>query len=166
MKTMRKVTALILTMVLCVALGVPAFAADSSSESNVTTKTYTFGNIIVTVVKAPNEITPMPLGSDYIEDALASPTARHTFTLERGEGPTCGTHVYNESRDDTLLEASFSFTINGETVKLPSETVEPRMNANFFIESANGEDLVGRTVTTIEALNSDSVRYSYTIQQQ
>ena len=73
MKTMRKVTALILTMVLCVALGVPAFAADSSSESDVTTKTYTFGNIIVTVVKAPNEITPMPLGSDYIEDALASP---------------------------------------------------------------------------------------------
>ena len=67
MKTMRKVTALILTMVLCVALGVPAFAADSSSESDVTTKTYTFGNIIVTVVKAPNEITPMPLGSDYID---------------------------------------------------------------------------------------------------
>lgn len=97
MKTMRKVTALILTMVLCVALGVPAFAADSSSESDVTTKTYTFGNIIVTVVKAPNEITPMPLGSDYIEDALARPTARHTFTLERGEGPTCGAHVYNES---------------------------------------------------------------------
>ena len=138
MKKMRKVMALVLTMVLCVALGVPAFAAGSSSESGVTTKTYTFGNIIVTVVKAPNEITPMPLGSDYIEDALASPTARHTFTLERGEGPTCNAHVFNESKDGTLLEASFSFTINGKTVELPSETVEPRMNANFFFETANG----------------------------
>mgnify|MGYP007082443670 CR=1 FL=1 len=39
MKTMRKVTALILTMVLCVALGIPAFAAGSSSESDGTTKT-------------------------------------------------------------------------------------------------------------------------------
>lgn len=166
MKTMRKVMAMILTIALSTALSIPAFAAGTSSELGVTTKTYTFGDIIVTVVKAPNEITPMPIGSDYIENALASPTARHTFTLERGEGPSCNAHVWNETEDDTWLEASFSFTINGDTESLPNQIVEPHMNASFYIETASGEDLVGKTVTTIEALDSDSVRYSYTIEQQ
>ena len=165
MKTMRKVFTLFLTMAMCAAMSVTAFAAGTSSESDVITKTYDLGNVIVTVVNSPSEFTPIPLGYDTVIDALASPIARHTFTLESGEGPRCGAHVYNNS-SDTRLEASFSFTLGNETASLPSEMVVPGRHVNFNIETVNGEDLVGRTVTTIEAIDSDSVRYTYTIEQQ
>ena len=63
------------------------------------------------------------------------------------------------------MESSFSFTLGIETASL-SEMVVPGRHVNFNIETVNGEDLVGRTVTTIEAIDSDSVRYTYTIEQQ
>lgn len=109
---------------------------------------------------------PQPFGYDHVINALAEPMARHTFTLESGEGPACSAHVYNDLENDTMLEATFSFAIGGDTVELPPETVEPLMNANFHIDPTNGEDLVGRTVTTIEMVDSDSVRYTYTIEQK
>ena len=166
MKTMRKVFALFLTMAMCAAISVSAFAAGPASESGVTTKTYDLGNnISVTVMTAPNEITPMPLAFDRVLDALAAPTSRHTFLLESGEGSTCTAHVWNDATNGTMLETTFSVTINGQTSTLPAEEVAPGKNTNFIVEDHSGNDLVGKTVTTIKALDNDSVRYSYLIEQ-
>lgn len=166
MKTMRKVFALVLTMAMCAAMSVSTFALEEDPWSQVTTKTYDLGNgIVATITIAPNEITPMPMGFDVVDNALASPTARHTFPLEEGEGPRCGAHVWNDSTDDTYLEAEFTAVIDGKTTRLPAEEVGPRENANFNIENKDGDDLVGKVVTTITALDSDSVRYSYNIEQ-
>ena len=90
MKKTRKVFALLLTVAMCMAMSVSAFAVGTDPSSEITTKTYELDNgILVTVTTAPNEITPMPLAYDRVIEALASPTARHTFPLESGEGSRC-----------------------------------------------------------------------------
>lgn len=167
MKGTRRVSTLFLTLVMCMVMCVPALAADSDPKSEVTTKTYDLGNgIFATVTTAPNDVTPMPLAYDRVLDALAAPTARHTFLLERGEGSQCSAQVWNDSKDGTNLQATFAVTINGGTTTLPSEEVSPGRNTNFFIEDRNGNDLVGKTVTTIKAIGADSVRYTYLIDQR
>jgi len=128
MKMTKKAFALLLTLAMCVVMSTSAFAAGPASEFGpYYEKTYDLGNgIVVTVTTAPNDITPMPLDSDSVLEALAAPTARHSFLLERGEGSRCTAHVWNDSKDDTKLLATFSVTINGKTTPLPSEEVSPQ----------------------------------------
>ena len=98
MKKTRKVFALLLTVAMCMAMSVSAFAVGTDPSSEITTKTYELDNgILVTVTTAPNEITPMPLAYDRVIEALASPTARHTFPLESGEGSRCSAQIWNDS---------------------------------------------------------------------
>ena len=148
----------------------PPWAQPSATEadlsSQITTKTYELGDgIVVTVTTAPNEITPMPLAYDRVLDALASPTARHTFPLESGEGSKCSAHIWNDSTDGTKMQVRFSVTVNGSTSTLPTEVVAAGKNTNFSVEDKNGNDLVGKTVTNIAAVDASSVRYSYLIEQ-
>ena len=104
MKKTRRVFALLLTVAMCMAMSVSAFATEADLSSQITTKTYELGDgIVVTVTTAPNEITPMPLAYDRVLDALASPTARHTFPLESGEGSKCSAHIWNDSTDGTKM---------------------------------------------------------------
>lgn len=166
MKKIRRVCAMLLTVAMCMAMSVSAFAAGSGANSDVRTKTYEVGDgIVITVTVAPNDITPMPFAYDRVLDALASPTARHTFPLESGEGSQCSAQVWNDSTDGATLEAAFALTINGKTTSIPAEEVAPGENANFFAEDKNGNDLVGKVVTNIAAVDADSVRYTYLISQ-
>ena len=60
MKKTRRVFALLLTVAMCMAMSVSAFATEADLSSQITTKTYELGDgIVVTVTTAPNEITPM-----------------------------------------------------------------------------------------------------------
>lgn len=166
MKKIRRVFALLLTIAMSMALCVPVFAAEVETDAGITTETYYLGDdIVITVTTAPNDITPMPLDYDRVLDAVASPKARHTFPLEKGEGPKCGAHVWNDSTDGTELDATFTVTINGASSDPISKRVSAGKNTNFIVENKNGEDLVGKIVTEIKAVNADSVRYSYLIEQ-
>ena len=61
MKKTRRVFALLLTVAMCMAMSVSAFATEADLSSQITTKTYELGDgIVVTVTTAPNEITPIP----------------------------------------------------------------------------------------------------------
>ena len=166
MKKTRKVFALLLTVAMCMAMSVSAFAVGTDPSSEITTKTYELDNgILVTVTTAPNEITPMPLAYDRVIEALASPTARHTFPLESGEGSRCSAQIWNDSTDGTKMQVSFSVTLNGNTSTLPTEIVAAGKNTTFSVEDKKGNDLVGKTVTNIAAVDASSVRYTYLIEQ-
>ena len=166
MKKTRKVFALLLTVAMCMAMSVSAFAVGTDPSSEITTKTYELDNgILVTVTTAPNEITPMPLAYDRVIEALASPTARHTFPLESGEGSRCSAQIWNDSTDGTKMQVSFSVTLNGNPSTLPTEIVAAGKNTTFSVEDKKGNDLVGKTVTNIAAVDASSVRYTYLIEQ-
>ena len=166
MKKTRKVFALLLTVAMCMAMSVSAFAVGTDPSSEITTKTYELDNgILVTVTTAPNEITPMPLAYDRVIEALASPTARHTFPLESGEGSRCSAQIWNDATDGTKMQVSFSVTLNGNPSTLPTEIVAAGKNTTFSVEDKKGNDLVGKTVTNIAAVDASSVRYTYLIEQ-
>lgn len=63
------------------------------------------------------------------------------------------------------MQVRFSVTVNGSTSTLPTEVVAAGKNTNFSVEDKNGNDLVGKTVTNIAAVDASSVRYSYLIEQ-
>ena len=107
----------------------------------------------------------MPLAYDRVIEALASPTARHTFPLESGEGSRCSAQIWNDSTDGTKMQVSFSVTLNGNTSTLPTEIVAAGKNTTFSVEDKKGNDLVGKTVTNIAAVDASSVRYTYLIEQ-
>ena len=55
MKKTRRVFALLLTVAMCMAMSVSAFATEADLSSQITTKTYELGDgIVVTVTTAPN----------------------------------------------------------------------------------------------------------------
>lgn len=165
MKKIRRVFALFLTLTMSLALCIPAFAAVATTDEVVTTETYYLGDdIVITITTAPNDITPMPFDYDRVLDALAAPTARHNFPLESGEGSKCSAHVWNDSTDGTEMDVEFTATVNGKSTTIPA-TVAAGKNKNFFIENTNGDDLIGKTLTVIKAVDADSVRYSYLIEQ-
>lgn len=163
MKKTRKMFSLLLALVLCMAMAVPASAAGA--DSGVRTKTYHLGDsVVVTVVTGPSDSMPMPLkNSDYTNNALAAPVAKEYFELKENEGPNCAIHVWNDS-DDTAMEVTLKVTVNGETEE-ETERVSANSKTNFFIIDRSGKDLVGEVVTTIRAAGGSSVRYTYTAEQ-
>lgn len=127
-------------------------------------KIYHLGDNITITVTTPDETTPMPReNADAVVNALASPTARHTFTLLKGEGSKCTANIWNDS-GDTEMDVTFKATVNGGSETI-SDRVPPNRNTIFTITHDRGEDLVGTAVTTIKAVGANSVRYTYTIQQ-
>lgn len=163
MKKLHRLSALVLALVLAMSVTLlPAAAAAPDAESGITTKTYDLGNdIVVVVTTAPNDITPMPLHSDRVLEALADPTASYTFYLERGEGPNCRANVWNDSTDGTAMDATFEISgLTSITERIPANS-----NTNFFAYDKQGNDLTGKAVINIKAVNAPSVRYTILIEQ-
>lgn len=165
MKKVRRILSLVLTLIMCMAMATPALAVANDPEAGIIKKTYHLGNdITITVISAPNEISPLPLAnSDAVVNAIASPSATHRFTLLKGEGSKCTANIWNDSKD-TEMDVTFKATVNGGSETI-SDRVAPNRNTIFTITHDKGEDLVGTAVTTIKAVDASSVRYTYTIQQ-
>lgn len=159
MKKTRKMLSLLLALVLCMAMAVPASAAGE--DSGVRTKTYHLGDsVVVTVVTRPSDEMP---GMKPRISGIASPTATKTFTLQDGRGSNCVINIWNDS-DDAAMDLTFKVSANGESYSV-SEQVSANEKTNFFINDKNGNDLSGKVVTTIRAAGASSVAYTYTARQ-
>ena len=178
MKTLKRMMSLTLALVMCAALCTAAFASEAEvepepePESEQVLKVIYGDDVIIKVTRATKKAAPLMLplsisNSDAVENALASPKASHTFRLLDGAGTECWANVYNDTPEGgtTEMKATFSVTVNGKT-STDTEIIPANDGRNFFAISQNGKDLVGKAVTTVQALNANSVRYTYTIRQK
>ena len=176
MKRFKRMMPLVLVLLMCMARAAPASAAKIEPKpelkSEQVVKTIYGDDVVIKVIRGTKGRAPLmlPLGSitnsDAVQNALAAPKATHTFRLLDGAGTECRAHVYNDdpANNGASMEVKFSVTVNGQT-STDIEVIPPADDLIFFAYSKNGNDLVGKAVTTIQALNANSVRYTYTIQQ-
>lgn len=161
MKNMKKLTAVVLTLIMSLTLAVPCFATDSPVEKEV----YDLGNgVIATITVQPADSVPKPFVAKVDVSGTANPSETLSYRLHPADGGRCDAHVMNMAEQGSGMDMSVHFEVvfyNGQRTEFKSLTVSPRMTANISLNDTTGTGLDCDIVTDISAVNSDSIGYNY-----
>lgn len=156
---MKKLLSLTLALVLSLSLCIPAFAVE---QSGIVEHVYDLGDGIIAIVgvEPVDDMGIMP----YVDfSGVASPTKVIPMSMLPNEGNFLDVRVWNDEAKNSgiNMEVTFEVTANGQTVTLPAQVVEPTSRGYTQIQSTNGKGLTAHVVTTIKAVNTPSVHYTF-----
>ena len=162
MKKMKKLTALLLTLVMSLALAVPCFAADNNAGIE---SYYDLGNGITAVITVqPADNVPKPYAPRVDVDRTASPTDSFSYPLYPSDGTKCDAHVMNMAPLRSGINMSVHFDVvfnNGQTFSPKSFTVAPRYTATINLVDNRGNGLDCEIFVDVAVMNADSVDFNY-----
>ena len=163
MKKIKKLTAMLLTLVMSLALAVPCFAAGSNA--GIESYTYDLGNGITAVITVqPAENVPKPYAPTVDVNRTASPNDHFSLPLYPSDGSMCNAHVMNMAplRSDINMSVHFEVVFyNGQNFEPRSFTVTPRHTATINLVDNRGVGLDCEISVDVTAMNADSVDYNY-----
>ena len=163
MKKIKKLTAMLLTLVMSLALAVPCFAADKNAGDEV--YTYDLGNgIIATITVQPADNVLKPYAPHIDVNRTASPTDSFRYSLYPSDGAKCDAHVMNMAPLRSGINMSVHFDVvfnNGQNFSPKSFTVTPRHTATINLVDSRGNGLDCDIFVDAAAMNADSVDFNY-----
>ena len=156
---MKKLLSLTLALVLSLSLCIPAFAVEQSGRVE---HVYDLGDGIIAIVGVePVDDTGIMPCVNF--SGVASPTEVIPMSMLPSDGNFLDVRVWNDEAKNSgiNMEVTFKVTANGKTMTLPAQVVEPASRGYTQIQSTNCEGLTAHVVTTIKAIDTPSVRYTF-----
>lgn len=168
MKKTCKITSLLLALVMCLSLSIPALAA----KSNISTLAMGESETYVLPDGTTIQVSIQPIGRDRtnlirnggqaFEGVATQYTTPITYTFKPADGNYFSHQVWNDSTNGTAM--TVKITLGADT--LPTYNVPAGGEVNISGSTNNGSGLSSTIKTDIKPVDAASVPYAYILNQE